>query len=71
MKTEIIVRSEKPFGQLDSSAERSKERSRSYFIDDSLSPEQALSSLNELKQREGQAFESLMTDRTRELFDAD
>ncbi|GAA6620650.1 TIGR04255 family protein [Scytonema sp. NUACC26] len=41
------------------------------WTDDSLAPEEALSSLNELKQREGQAFESLITDRTRELFDAD
>ncbi|MUG97107.1 TIGR04255 family protein [Scytonema sp. UIC 10036] len=41
------------------------------WTDSFLAPEEALSSLNELKQREGQAFESLITDRTRELFDGD
>jgi uncharacterized protein (TIGR04255 family) len=35
-----------------------------------LAIEEALSSLYELKQREGQVFENLITDRTRELFNA-
>ena len=34
-----------------------------------LSLEEAVSSLHELKEREGQVFETLITDRTRELFD--
>lgn len=34
-----------------------------------LSLEEALSNLHELKQRQGQVFENLITDRTRELFD--
>lgn len=39
------------------------------WIEKPLSFEEVLSNLYELKSREGQAFESLITDRTRELFD--
>jgi uncharacterized protein (TIGR04255 family) len=39
------------------------------WIEEPLPIGDALSHLGELKQREGQAFESLITDRTRELFD--
>ncbi|QLE55979.1 TIGR04255 family protein [Nostoc sp. TCL26-01] len=38
------------------------------WLEKPLAIESALSSLYELKQREGQAFENLITDRTRELF---
>lgn len=39
------------------------------WVEKPLAVEEALSNLHELKQREGQAFESLITDRARELFD--
>jgi uncharacterized protein (TIGR04255 family) len=39
------------------------------WIDKSLPLKEMLSNLSELKSREGQVFESLITDRTRELFD--
>ncbi|MFN6528556.1 TIGR04255 family protein [Nostoc sp. ChiSLP03a] len=39
------------------------------WVEKPLPLEEALSTLYELRQREGQAFESLITDRTRELFD--
>ncbi|MEH1798442.1 MAG: TIGR04255 family protein [Nostoc sp.] len=39
------------------------------WIEKPLSLEEVLSNLHELKSRQGQAFESLITDRTRELFD--
>ncbi|MEI1374550.1 TIGR04255 family protein [Nostoc sp. UHCC 0926] len=39
------------------------------WIEKSLSLKEVLSNLHELKSREGQVFESLITDRTRELFD--
>lgn len=39
------------------------------WIEKPLSLKEVLSNLHELKSREGQAFESLITDRTRELFD--
>lgn len=40
------------------------------WLEKPLAIEEALSSLYELKQREGQVFENLITDRTRELFNA-
>ncbi|MDZ8138243.1 MAG: TIGR04255 family protein [Nostoc sp. DedQUE04] len=39
------------------------------WVEKPLSFEEVLSNLHELKSREGQVFESLITDRTRELFD--
>ncbi|MEH2458591.1 TIGR04255 family protein [Nostoc sp.] len=39
------------------------------WTEKSLSLEEAVSSLHELKEREGRVFETLITDRTRELFD--
>jgi uncharacterized protein (TIGR04255 family) len=38
------------------------------WVEKPLSLQEAISNLYELKQREGQAFENLITDRTRELF---
>ncbi|MFN6540064.1 MAG: TIGR04255 family protein [Nostoc sp. EkiNYC01] len=62
----ILADAEAPEGQLEFMLDLDISQD---WAETPLSLEEALSNLNELKQREGQVFENLITDRTRGLFD--